>query len=81
MSIKDQIRREIERRKGKSYYMAMMEIMNIIDSLPDEKPSEDLEEAAEEYFNKTYSHGSSDIKNDVTRDFIAGAEWLKNNKQ
>lgn len=42
-----------------------------------EKPSEDLEEAAKDYFYHNWSDGSLDIKGQVIEDFIAGAEWQK----
>lgn len=43
MSIKEQIRAEIERRKlnGKSYYPAMLQLLDIIESIHEEKHSEE----------------------------------------
>lgn len=50
MSNIEKIKAEIERRKG---YISVThfaeELLAFIDSLPEEKPSEDLEEAAKEY--------------------------------
>jgi flagellar biosynthesis/type III secretory pathway protein FliH len=76
----EKIRQEIERRKG---YISVThfaeELLSFIDSLPEEKPSEDLEEAAEKY---AYKGIPDEIKQDVKpiadeiiKQFIAGAEW------
>lgn len=59
----EQIKAEIERRRrdveqrrpsrnwGKSYYVMMSELLDIIANLPQEQPSEDLEKEIEEYTN------------------------------
>lgn len=83
MSDKDKIRQEIERRKKENMYDDLpitigryyedRDLLAFIDSLPDEKPSEDLEEAAQEYaipFNDTTYGCEYSYKG-----FIAGAEW------
>ena len=74
MSNIEKIRQEIKRRKG---YISVThfaeELLSFIDSLPDEKPSEDLEEAAQEYaipFNDTTYGCEYSYKG-----FIAGAKW------
>lgn len=86
-SIKETIRKEIEFLKelneglytegDNSYYEGQDNTYNhllaFIDSLPEEKPSEDLEEAAQEYaipFNDTTYGCEYSYKG-----FIAGAKW------
>ena len=60
-------------------------ILDFIDSMPEEKPSEDLEEAAEEYADKhgfrVPYDGSNNYYDDVDvkaskEGFLAGAEWM-----
>lgn len=54
------------------------EVIDHINSLPEEKPSEDLEEAAEK-FAHFYDHGTCDgIAQDC---FISGAKWQKEQDQ
>ena len=92
MSNIEKIRQEIERRKkicegifereSDTYYqgkaVAYGELLPFIDSLPEEKPSEDLEEAAKEYMKKARKHLFDDSPIGRTDDaFIAGAEWQK----
>lgn len=81
----EKIRQEIERRKkicegifereSDTYYqgkaVAYGELLPFIDSLPGEKPSEDLEEAAEKYADGEMMSGLAE------RAFIAGAEWMR----
>ena len=61
-------------------------LIEVIDSLPEEKPSADLEEAAEEYADKhgfrVPYDGSNNYYDDVDvkaskEGFLAGAEWQK----
>ena len=56
-------------------------LLAFIDSLPEEKPSEDLEEAAEEHIRKVADaagHPGWDwTTQDIADAFIAGAEWQK----
>lgn len=87
-SIKEAIKAEIERiineetpvSKGADYYHGVKESMEIllsfIDSLPEEKPSEDLEEAADEY---AISLTPCDQQEELNyfNSFIAGAEWMR----
>lgn len=88
MSDIDKIKDEIERRKKRWMYDDLpiaigryyedRDILAFIDSLPEEKPSEDLEEAAQEYaipFNDTTYGCEYSYKG-----FIAGAEWQKMKK-
>ena len=63
------------------YFNGLATILNIIDTLLEEKPSEDLEEAAEGY---AYGGISNELKplmkplaDEIIRNFIAGAEWQK----
>ena len=79
MSDIERIRQEIERRKG---YISVThfaeELLAFIDSLPEEKPSEDLKEAAKEYMKKARKHLFDDSPIGRTDDaFIAGAKWQK----
>ena len=93
-NIKETIRQEIERRI-KLYSITNEEeqwivntywsVLSFIDSLPEEKPSDDLEEAAEEYADKhgfrVPYDGSNNYYDDVDvkaskEGFIAGAEWM-----
>ena len=62
------------------------QLIELIDSLPEEKPSEDLEEAADEYADKhgfrVPYDGSNNYYDDVDvkaskEGFLAGAEWQK----
>lgn len=77
-TIKEQIRREIERKKGKSYYPAMLEIFDILDSLPDENPIKDLEEAAEKFATLTIPFTDETyVEESAYRGFLAGAKWQK----
>lgn len=92
MSNIEKIKAEIERLKVDYLYRgytfvptAMQQLLNFIDSLP-EKPSEDLEEAAEEYADKhgfrVPYDGSNNYYDDVDvkaskEGFLAGAEWQK----
>jgi hypothetical protein len=82
--IKKLIRQEIERRKKRwmfddlpisiGRYYEDRDLLAFIDSLPEEKPSEDLKEAANK-FAVLYDQGTCDgIAQDC---FIAGAEWQK----
>ena len=80
------IRAEVERRKkicegvfereSDTYYqgkaVAYGELLSFIDSQPEEKPAEDLEEAANEYANQDCVAFIS-----RKRGFIAGAEWMR----
>ena len=100
MTQKELIRQEIERRKkicegifereSDTYYqgkaVAYGELLPFIDSQPEEKQSEDLEEAAKEYADKhgfrVPYDGSNNYYDDVDvkaskEGFIAGAEWQK----
>lgn len=65
----------------------LVELLAFIDSLPEEKPSEDLEEAADEYADKhgfrVPYDGSNNYYDDVDvkaskEGFLAGAEWALN---
>ena len=99
MSNIEKIRQEIERRiqsyKTKNGFPAgtisaikietYEGLLAFIDSLPEEKPSEDLEEAAEEYADKhgfrVPYDGSNNYYDDVDvkaskEGFLAGAEWM-----
>lgn len=69
--------------KGKRY--GLKTVLEFIDSLPEEKPSDDLEEAADEYADKhgfrVPYDGSNNYYDDVDvkaskEGFIAGAEWM-----
>ena len=96
MNIKDQLRQEFERRRdickgiferdSDTYYqgkaVAYDESISIIDSLSEEEPSKDLEEAAEKHINEAwfmwsyYDDDDEDgIEQSVHDAFIAGAEW------
>ena len=104
MTQKELIRQEIERRKkicegifereSDTYYqgkaVAYGELLPFIDSQPEEKQSEDLEEAAKEYADKhgfrVPYDGSNNYYDDVDvkaskEGFIAGAEWQKKQAQ
>lgn len=85
MSNIEKIRQEIERRRG---YISVThfaeELLAFIDSLPEEKPSDDLEEAADEYgrenvhywYDEEIGDGAIyDDFEDLKVGFIAGAEW------
>ena len=95
MSNIEKIRQEIERRKKENMYDDLpitigryyedRDLLAFIDSLPEEKPSEDLEEAAEEYADKhgfrVPYDGSNNYYDDVDvkaskEGFLAGAEWM-----
>lgn len=59
-------------------------ILDFIDSLPEEKPSEDVEEAAEDYAVNTASYYYEDEDDEVHSNidelkpaFLAGAQWQK----
>ena len=92
-SIKDQIHQEIERLyDGEApkhdqqcefedgYFTGIATISKFIDSLPEEKPSEDLEEAAEEYAYRgipdEIKQNVKPIADEIIKQFIAGAEWM-----
>lgn len=92
MSNIEKIRQEIERRKKvyltkNGFPTGTFEAIKIetyegllafINSLPDEKPSEDLEEAAKEYATDTLPFGDETfVDSGAYRDFIAGAEWQR----
>lgn len=102
MTQKELIRQEIERLKGVCmvqikantgqtfpFIMEMTgydKLLTFIDSLPEEKPSEDLDEAAEEYADKhgfrVPYDGSINYYDDVDvkaskEGFLAGAEWMR----
>ena len=87
MSNIEKIRQEIERLKKileeSTYYLdnsqqalgysfALDDFKELIDSLPEEKPSEELEEAANEFANQDCVTFISRKKG-----FIAGAEWMR----
>ena len=102
MSNIEKIRQEIERRRhdygkrmlkpdgmvARAKFDELTCLLAFIDSLPEEKPSEDLEEAADEYYDNTFDElggfaetrdGSYDIffpSEAIRRSFIAGAEWM-----
>ena len=86
MSNIEKIRQEIERRKKENMYVDLpmsigryyedRDLLAFIDSLPEEKPSEDLEEAAGLYLDNhkpltRYNWG------DLQDAFIAGAGWQR----
>ena len=92
-NIKEQIRQEIERRmeayKTKNGFPAgticairietYEGLLSFIDSLPEEKPSKDLEEEVKRYYSDNFTYISSDqptlsILTNVARHF---AEWQK----
>ncbi len=76
MTTKEQIRAEIERRITDNTFGAKMELIDLlsfIDTLPEEKPSEDLEKAAEEYG----SDGTGFIDMTAFRAFKSGAQLQK----
>ena len=94
MSNIDKIKDEIERRKKRWMYDDLpidmgryyedRDLLTFIDSLPEEKPSDDLEEAAEEYAYKGIpAELKSEVKpiaDQIIKNFIAGAEWQKRKK-
>ena len=92
MSNIEKIRQEIERRITDNTFGAKLELIDLlafIDSLPEERLSEDLEEAAEEYADKhgfrVPYDGSNNYYDDVDvkaskEGFLAGAEWQKGQK-
>ena len=51
------------------------QLIELIDSLPEEKPSEDLEEAAARYERDNRESILSSV--DIVDAFIAGAKWQK----
>ena len=90
--IKELIRQEIERLENMDYpcdtseqatgfYNALDCLSYFIDSLPEEKPSEDLEEAADNHIRQVVDaagHPGWDwTTQDVVDAFIAGAKWQK----
>ena len=89
MSNSDKIRQEIERRikanKTKNGFPAgticsirietYEGLQSFIDSLPEEKPSEDLEEAARRYAEDIWLSGTS-WQDAARQTFIAGAQWV-----
>lgn len=78
----EKIRQEIERLmketedsqfdKGERY--GLKTVLEFIDSLPEEKPSEDLDEAAEEYARLDEEGKWKD--GGKYKGFIAGAKWM-----
>ena len=91
MSNIEKIRQEIERRKKENMYDDLpitigryyedRDLLAFIDSLPEEKPSEDVEEAAKEYAYSWRKEGNKEVRElfpkAAYRAFIAGAEWQK----
>lgn len=85
MSNIEKIRQEIKRRKKENMYVDLpmsigryyedRDILAFIDSLPEEKPSEDLEEVAARYELENRQSMLSSV--DIVDAFIAGAEWQK----
>lgn len=85
----DKIRQEIERRKKENMYDDLpitigryyedRDLLAFIDSLPEEKPSEDLEEAAKDYaiLPMDVGDGLVCIDKKKERAFIAGAKWME----
>ena len=67
------------------YSFALDDFKEFIDSLPEEKPSEDLKEAAENYRRKSYNAAmipsldghTNEYGGSIKAAFIAGAEWQK----
>lgn len=86
MSNIEKIKAEIERLKVDYLYRgytfvstAMQQLLNFIDSLPEEKPSDDLEEAARQYTQEmleSWKFDSTGVR-PIREPFIAGAEWQK----
>ena len=86
MSNIEKIRQEIERRKKENMFVDLpmsigryyedRDILAFIDSLPEEKPSEDLEEVAARYEQENRQSILSSV--DIVDAFIAGAEWKAN---
>lgn len=70
----DKLIAEIERRKG---YISVThfaeDLLAFIDSLPEEKPSEDIEQAAARYERENRQSILSSV--DIVNAFIEGAEW------
>lgn len=70
----EKIRQEIERRKG---YISVThfaeDLLAFIDSLSEEKPSEDIEQAAARYERENRQSILSSV--DIVNAFIEGAEW------
>lgn len=96
MSNIDKIRQEIERRRdickciferdSDTYYqgksVAYGEVLAFIDSLPEEKPSEDLEKAADDYVCRTTCDTDDGPSVGMAKDaFEAGAEWMANRRR
>lgn len=89
MSNIEKIKAEIERlmretndtqfEKGERYMCRT--ILDFIDSLPEEKPSEDLEEAAEDYTDSKSWAKENYLTPYIRESFIAGAEWQKEQDQ
>lgn len=55
------------------------QLIEVIDSLPEEKPSEDLEEAARQYTQEmleSWKFDSTGVR-PIREPFIAGAEWQR----
>lgn len=89
MSNIEKIRQEIERRinayKTKNGFPAGIKcairietyegLLAFIDSLPEEKPSEDLEEAARRYAEDIWLSGTS-WQDAARQAFIAGTQWV-----
>ena len=61
------------------YFTGIAAISKFIDSLPEEKPAEDLEEAAREYAYSWHKKGDKEecelFPVTASRGFIAGAKW------
>lgn len=81
MSNIEKIKAAIERRITDNTFGAKLELIDLlafIDSLPEEKLSEDLEEAAEELFETIEVQEHENIFEDTFKKiFIAGVEWQK----
>lgn len=66
-NIKEQIRQEIERRKGKSYYSAMIELLNIIEEA---QGGDNLVDYPS--YKKGYFAGRQDEKEQMMKDAVEG---------
>ena len=94
MSNIEKIRQEIERRRhdygkrmlqpdgmvARAKFDELTGLLAFIDSLPEEKPSEDLKEAAEEYAYRgipdEIKQNVKPIADEIIKQFIAGAKWM-----
>ena len=68
MSDIEKIRQEIERRKD---YISVPHFAEELDSLPEEKPSDDLDEAADKFEQEYFTDAT------IGEAFIEGAKWQK----